>query len=460
MNHNLYTAYKDTCSPPQNPFLAFFSPESESLLFDDGDEICLWVQAGLRSLDLSWRLHRNRIETPFLAGVEESRPGNRFIITLPTNDLPPGFYDLRVTLETGMPAPGDARSAQRPVEGICTFGWQVNAMPIATSRPKDFRRFWDGAKAQLEQVPLQAEELPLDSFSGEAIDQYNREHAALPGRWNPGGIRCETVESGKVSFAAADGGRVYGWLAKPKGKGPFPAMLVLPGAGFGARPRPLEHARHGYLALDIQVHGQDVDQEDYPILPGYSEGQQYDTPAAHYYYYHVHLRCVQAVRYLLSRPDVDPERLVVAGGSQGGRLGIVTAALDARVKAVVCCIINSPNVPHLRWVDACNRQRVDGMDRVGAPPVPDDAESRCMAYYDPMNFAPEITCPVLMNAGLIDPVSPPFSPWAVYQGLRSTDQTIVPLPGLGHDWSAAFDRQAWRWLAERMPVRELSEELA
>ena len=310
-----------------------------------------------------------------------------------------------------MPAPGDARSAQRPVEGICTFGWQVNAMPIATSRPKDFRRFWDGAKAQLEQVPLQAEELPLDSFSGEAIDQYNREHAALPGRWNPGGIRCETVESGKVSFAAADGGRVYGWLAKPKGKGPFPAMLVLPGAGFGARPRPLEHARHGYPRPGHSG-----------TRPGCRPGRLSD-PA--WLFRGAAIRhscrpllllprspalCASRALFAVPAPMSIPSAWLSLAEARAGDWGIVTAALDARVKAVVCCIINSPNVPHLRWVDACNRQRVDGMDRVGAPPVPDDAESRCMAYYDPMNFAPEITCPVLMNAGLIDPVLTALQP--------------------------------------------------
>ena len=89
------------------------------------------------------------------------------------------------------------------------------------------------------------------------------------------------------------------------------------------------------------------------------------------------------------------------------------------------------------------------MDLVGAPPQVDDAEGRCFAYYDPMNFAPDVHCPVLMNAGLIDPVSPPFSPWAVFNRLGTSDKEIIPLPGLGHDWSAEFDRMAWHWLDKR-----------
>jgi cephalosporin-C deacetylase len=228
-------------------------------------------------------------------------------------------------------------------------------------------------------------------------------------------------------------------------------MLILPGAGFAARPRPLEHARHGYVALDIQIHGQEVDLAEYPKIPGYNGAQQY-SPASAFYFYNVHLRCLQALNYLLSRPDVDPSRVVVVGGSQGGRLGIVVAGLDARVSAVVSCIANSPNNPHLRWVAACNAAKTDGMDLAGAPPVPDDAQSRCMAYYDPMNFAPDIRVTVLMNAGLIDPVSPPFSIWAVFNRLGTTDKTMVALDGHGHDWSAEFDRSAWRWLDRTLSI--------
>ncbi len=52
----------------------------------------------------------------------------------------------------------------------------------------------------------------------------------------------------------------------------------------------------------------------------------------------------------------------------------------------------------------------------------------------------------MMNSGLIDPVSPPTSIWAVYKRLASKDKSLVVLPGLAHDWSAEFDRRAWRWL--------------
>jgi cephalosporin-C deacetylase len=442
MNVNLAVPYGMKCSPPQKPELVFFSPQSEDLLFEQETEIDVRCQAGVRSVGLQWTLARNMFATPFRTGAAEPQLANRFRIRLATAGLHPGFYDLRVTLDAG---------TGEPIEGICTFGYRVADMPICDTRPADFTAFWTEARTRLADVPLAAESGPVMVYAGREIDDYNVLNAALPGDYDPAGHRCETVESCKVSFAEPAGGRVYGWLAKPLGSGPFPAMLVLPGAGFAARPRPLEHARHGYVTLDIQVHGQDVDLPDYPRLPGY-----YDTPvfepATAYYYYNVHLRLIQAINYLVSRPDVDPNRIVVAGGSQGGRLGIVAAGLDTRIAAVVSSIAHFANQPYHAWKEACNQtqSRADDMAAAETPVPADSPEARCLPYFDPMNYAPDIHCPVLMTAGLIDPVSPPNGVFAVYNRLGTADKQIAVLPGLGHDWSAELDRRAWRWLAERL----------
>ena len=449
MNLNLATPWGEKCSPPQKPELAFYSKQSDDMLFGNEKEIEIYCQAGLRSVGMKWKLSRNMFAKPFMEGTAEALPPNRFVIRIKTASLHPGFYDLKGNLDVGL---------NKTVDGVCTFGFKAAEMPIRDTRPADFAKFWSDAVAKLAKIPLDATETSMETFDAARINEYNVKSACLPPDYDPNGHKCEKVESCKVDFAGPDGGRVYGWLAKPEGKGPFPAMLVLPGAGFAARPRPLEHARHGYVALDIQVHGQEVDLKEYPKIPGYYDNAVFE-PASAYYYYNVHLRCLQALNYLLSRPDVDPNRLVVVGGSQGGRLSIVLAGLDARIKAAVPCIANSPNHPHLRWVARCNGfanpgdpkpdpsiPLSDGMDVAGAPPVLNEPSDRCLAYYDPMNFAPDSKCPTLFNAGLIDPVSPPFSVFATFNRWGGKDKTMVALDGLGHDWSAEFDRRAWKWL--------------
>ncbi|MHC4884428.1 MAG: acetylxylan esterase [Planctomycetota bacterium] len=440
MNLNLATAYGALCSPPQRPELAFYSLTSEDLLFNAGETIEIRCLSGLRSVALNWTLARNALTTPFRTGKATPLPGNRFSIPIETEGLHPGFYDLRVTLYTG---------AEDTIQGVCVFGWRVDEMVTPSTRPEDFYEFWAEAKAEADGTPLDPrDESEERLFQGEEIDSYNTACAALPKRYDPEGVISESVLSKKISVSAPDGGRVFGWLAKPEGNGPFPAMLVLPGAGFNARPRPLEHARHGYLALDIQVHGQDVCLDSYPALPGCQGDQDFSAPE-NYYYYRVHQRVLQAINYLDSRDDVDSSRIVVVGGSQGGRLSTVAAGIDKRVRAAVPAIAHFGNQPYLAWSQSCNEAGTDGMD-VAGPPVGKNEQARCVAYYDPMNFAEGITCPVMMNAGLIDPVSQASHVMAVYNRLGCEEKSMVALPGLGHDWCAEFDRRAWRWLAKQL----------
>ena len=247
MEHNLAAPWGDRCSPPLTPLLSFRSPQSEDMLFAEGATIEIVCQSGLRSVALTWSLHRNMVQKPFRAGKAEPLLANRFRIAIATAGLHPGFYDLRVELDTGLENQEKDLLLQRPVRGVCTFGWQADRMAIAETRPADFKAFWDKAKAGYAKVPLDPKEGPMQRFGPQAIAEYNVKGACLPPDFDPEGHRAETVESCKVNFAGPHGGRVYGWLAKPVGQGPFPAMLVLPGAGFAARPRPLEHARHGYL---------------------------------------------------------------------------------------------------------------------------------------------------------------------------------------------------------------------
>jgi len=435
---NLAQPYSTRPSKPYDSLLDFDSAQCEDLLFDKQEEVEIRCRAGVRSVSLHWTLSRNLFRQPFLSGDAEALPANRFLIHIPSSKLRPGFFDIHVSLDDGESA---------PIAGICTFGFKVNEMPLPINRPADFTEFWARAKRELSQIPLAAEQGNVRKFSSAEINAYNLAHASLPADYDPTGHRCEEVEAFKVGFNSVKAMRIRGWLAKPPGSGPFPAMLVLPGAGFNPRPIPLEQARHGFLALDIQVHGQDVDQATYERPPMSLGDKLFDPPDANYNRC-IYLNELQGVNYLASRPDVDKTRIVVVGGSQGGGGAVVVAALDPRIAAVVAGIPFFGDRPYVKWSESANAANppIDGMDRDGPPALPNTSEGRGLPYYDVMNFAPDVRCPTMMNAGLIDPTSSPTSVFVIYRSIGSTDKRFVPLPGLGHDWSAEFDREAWRWL--------------
>ena len=53
---------------------------------------------------------------------------------------------------------------------------------------------------------------------------------------------------------------------------------------------------------------------------------------------------------------------------------------------------------------------------------------------------------MFVNGGLIDPVSPPYSTYAVFRRWGGADKTFTAVPNHAHDWWPAFDRAAYRWL--------------
>jgi len=146
---------------------------------------------------------------------------------------------------------------------------------------------------------------------------------------------------------------------------------------------------------------------------------------------------------------VDANRLGVLGGSQGGRTSVVVASLDPRIKAAIFGITHFAYIPWRSWTEHLNREGNPGNRPFTQSEVVNDDRLRVESYYDVLNFAPYIHCPVLMNAGLTDPVSPPTSVFGVFRSIHSTRE-MIPLPNLAHDWNPAFDRYAWKWLAKQL----------
>lgn len=96
---------------------------------------------------------------------------------------------------------------------------------------------------------------------------------------------------------------LYGYLARPAGQGPFPAVVVLHGcAGFGPHDiaAALRLRRLGYVALALDSLGN----ENHCGGPPGSEPEAIDAHAA--------------LRYLATQPFVQPHTIAVLGFSMGG----------------------------------------------------------------------------------------------------------------------------------------------
>jgi cephalosporin-C deacetylase len=423
MTFNLARPYASDYAPPRSKDVAFAFPKKFDAVFKNADEAVVEVFSPAQKFgSAKWVLRENMGREVILQGNAEQKMDAGFQIRLPAEDLKPGFYDLEVVLQ------GEGKDG---LAASTTIGWRVDESKPDDTTPKGFAAFWQDVAAKVRAQPPHVKVDKVQVLKGAEIDAYNRKRAGLPGNYDPAGARYNEVEVYRVIFDSPNGGRVHAWFTKPVGDGPFPALLVLPGAGNNARPAPVEHARHGWAAMDVQIHGFPVEHPYYPELPDNKPERLEDHEALD-----VYRNALMAVSALAELPGVDKDRLAACGGSQGGRLTVIVSALDSRIKAGVAAIT------HYADVGRISRLKSDLTSPVPAKPNFND-------WFDVANFAPLVRCPMLLNVGLIDRISPASSVQSVFLRLGGNKE-IVYLPNMGHDWSPAFDRYAWQWLNRKV----------
>ncbi|OIH94074.1 acetylxylan esterase, partial [Curtobacterium sp. MCBA15_001] len=263
---------------------------------------------------------------------------------------------------------------------------------------------------------------------------------------------ADTVVTGLViedlTFPGFAADPVRAWVTRPAGAQPderLPAVVEFLGYN-GGRSRPGERigwALAGFVHVVMDTRGQGSgwgggDSPDPhgsgPHIAGWMTSG-IDSPHDHYYrrVYTDAVRLVDAVRTL---PGVDPERVALTGGSQGGGITLAAAALvEAHVGPLVAVM---PDVAFLcDWEHGADVAMSDPyQELVRYLAVHRDAAETVWttaSYLDGVNFAKRITAPALFSVALMDEVVPPRTTFAAYNALGSDDHAIEVYPYNGHE---------------------------
>jgi uncharacterized protein len=176
----------------------------------------------------------------------------------------------------------------------------------------------------------QGQQVVMLNFTRQAALEQRRPQTPVP----PWPYDAEEV----VVENPAAGVKLAGTFTKPRGGGPFPAVLLMGGSGTHNRDEEVfEHrpflvladhlARHGIAALRLDDRGM-----------GGSTGSlalaTLDDLAAD---------AAAAVRFLAARPDVEHARIGLVGHSEGGLVAALVAAADPGIAFVV--LLAAPGVP-------------------------------------------------------------------------------------------------------------------
>jgi cephalosporin-C deacetylase len=274
---------------------------------------------------------------------------------------------------------------------------------------QDIDAFWRETLARLAKVPLAVTETEL--------------REPLPYR------------SYSVEFASLEGARVKANLALPirGGEKParMPAVVTAPGYEGSQQGVMLAECQRGYAILQVWPR---------PVPAGTDKLTWRTASPQGAYYQFAYADVVRAIDYLSARAGIDPDRIAIAGTSQGGGIALAVASLDSRVKAVVA------HVPFLCDMRAAARTRGSLVGRLLDQAGRNNEEAlRTLDYFDPLNLVPRLRSPALVSSGGKDLTCPSPGIRAVFDRIPSV-KSLFQDPELIHTTSAPFYDMMWSWI--------------
>jgi cephalosporin-C deacetylase len=326
--------------------------------------------------------------------------------------------------------------------------------------------FYDLPREELPRYrPERREEKDFDAFWASTLE--DAEKHPLDPRFSRCAMGLDAVEAFDLSFAGYGGQRVAGWLVLPSARiratlpasrgGRLPCVVEFIGYG-GGRSFPWDclfwaAAGYAHFVMDSRGQGSSWSPGDTadegpsgPAAPGFMT-RGIESPET-YYYRRIMTDAARAVEAAAAHEAVDPERIAVAGGSQGGGLAIAAAALSNRVRFLM------PDVPFL-----CHYRRaieITDEDPYGEIALylhihRDDEERsfRTLSYFDGLNFAARTKVPALYSVGLMDTICPPSTVYAAFNW-HAGPKEIKVYPYNNHEGGGTFHAREKLSFARRL----------
>ncbi|MFD2044541.1 acetylxylan esterase [Ornithinibacillus salinisoli] len=305
--------------------------------------------------------------------------------------------------------------------------------PELANKPVDFQDFWDMEKEMIRK------------FTPEVVVSW-RDYAV------------PSVEVADLTFTSWDDTPLRGLFIKPKGVTECPVIFFFHGytGSRGLAVDFLKWTTLGVAVISFDVRGQG----DSPDYGKYSNGSRivgWMLNGIHdpknYYYTNVYRDMLLQLNWIRSSEfPVQPTKLGVMGGSQGGGLALVAAGLDENMDFVASdwpfishferaleVALSGPYmeiVNYFKWNDPQYETYEDVM--------------RTLGYIDSVHFCDAITCPTLMGTGLEDAITPPSTVFAAYNHLATTKKEMEVYPQFTHEQNLFHEEKIIAFIAKQM----------
>jgi cephalosporin-C deacetylase len=298
-------------------------------------------------------------------------------------------------------------------------------------RPGDFDAYWDKALKELDETKPNVEMIPVDvlgNTNAELFDLY---------------------------FTGVGGARIYAKYLRPKGaKKPGPAVLQFHGysGSSGDWSDKLNYVNEGYVLAALDCRGQGGLSEDNSQVTGNTrEGhiiRGLDGPPEKLLFRQIFLDTAQLARIVMAQPEVDPARVGSMGGSQGGALALVCAALEPRIRRTASVFPFLSDYKRVWEMDLAKDAYNDLKQYFRRfDPLHERTEEifTRLGYIDIQHLASRIRSEVLMGITLMDNICPPSTQFAAYNKITSKKEAVI-YRDFGHEGLPFFSDRIFRFL--------------
>lgn len=320
----------------------------------------------------------------------------------------PDFYEIFARVVTG---------EYEYFSDTLTFAYQPDSILYNPTVPVNFDTFWQNSFSKLDSINPYFELLEIAEKQQDDIKVF------------------------KLIYRSIDTLCIKAWYCVPESDKQLPAILILPSYGNTPIQIPYTLARLGFAVVAIQIHGLDVDLDNYPEGDDPSAGQSLDNPER-YYLRKAIASAKRAIDFLYTRDEIDTAHIGVAGTSQGGGLALLLTGLDHRIKATVATIPTLCYFPEGIESSCCSRVRRSISNEL----VTKTTALSTLSYFDANNFEARFTKPILISTHFKDRISTPNTVFALYNRITSKTKQLIIHSNLGHEFPVNHWDLPYSWL--------------
>ncbi len=288
---------------------------------------------------------------------------------------------------------------------------QLKQMVVAQTMKEDFAEFWAEQVKMMREVPLKVERKKIST-------PYDK-----------------TFTSYEVLFNTHDDTVVKAYFSHPVNMKDekMPCVSYYHG-GNGRKDIHTDILSSGVCCFAIDVRSQGGTTPDMAVYRmGDFRGGLMTRDILYketFYMRNIYLDAVRAIDVIATFPEVDENKIVTYGASQGGALSVVASALSGKVKKSYSAVSSY----------SCLQQRVEIGSGIFASlnqllttyPENTDAVFDTLTYFDMNNMVSLLKAPASFMVGLKDPICLPHFVYSIYAHTPS-EKEVMLVPFTPHD---------------------------